>query len=123
MDCEDTLELSATRRDGEPFIPGNYRVTTSLPNGKELLQTCNLNEKDNLQCQGDARLTVEMKTPQLIIRLSAAPTTITIQIRYEENTLGTETVSPDYYIVNPSDPNCDTVCFQASQSIEVAAPI
>ncbi|MCP4603186.1 MAG: hypothetical protein GY847_22175 [Proteobacteria bacterium] len=124
--CENRLDVAISRRDGEAFPQGTYTVTFT-PSGESPIQvTCSF-EADRLSdCKGDTHtleLTGDDSEAEFVARIGFAPTTVIVTVELGEQRLGEQTISPDYHVAMPNGPECDPICFQATVSMEVSAPI
>lgn len=126
MGCEDQLKLSFQRRDGKPFVAGDYTISIAFGAQKPLTCQCTLSPDMALgHCTGD---TQEIETDlvsggrEISATIYWAPTTITASLGFNGTPIGDQVVSPDYQIVTPNGPDCEPLCFQASIDVEVSNP-
>ncbi|MCP4675275.1 MAG: hypothetical protein GY854_07175 [Deltaproteobacteria bacterium] len=125
MGCFDRLDISIARRDGDVFPSGNYTFILAPQGGDTIEVPCTLTDKSLDDCQGDVGAVEVLSRDsagELGVRLDFAPSSIVVQLKYEDQSFDTQTISPNYTTLTPNGPECDPVCFQATVSIEVSSP-
>jgi hypothetical protein len=125
MPCEDRLDIKITRFDKDAFPTGGYTFTLTPIADSPIEVACSVENDAELDCDSASNLpelSLNGSSTEFTVRFSFAPSSIDIEVYFEDQFLGEATLSPDYMTVMPNGPECDPICFQASVSMEVSAP-
>ena len=87
FECDNILTIYVTRRDEEPFVPGEYRFSID---DDDTVVSCAIRDEDDLACDGDTEDLEAVLSPnedEFTLRWNKAPATLSIEIQrmWEDN--------------------------------------